>query len=117
MSDELKLHLFIITVKSILLYGCKAWTLNTEQEARLAGYYTRILQVIMNVTCRDFIMKSILYGNLPKFLSNIRTQRLKLAGQCIRDEDLPANSLVLWELKHCWASRGGQFLKYIDQLE
>ena len=51
---SIKIGLFISTVKSVLLYGCEAWTLTKQLERQLDGCYTRMLQTItQHVTNED----------------------------------------------------------------
>ena len=116
MNDDLKRKLFVATVESILLYGSEAWTLTSQQEARLDGCYTRMLRMALNVTCRDHIRNDILYGELPKVSKKIRTRRLRMDGHCVRHEDLAVSNLILWEPAHGVAPRGGRQLTYVDQL-
>ena len=45
-----------------------------------------------------------------------RELRLRMAGHCVRQPELAASNLVLWEPTQGRASRGGQSLTFIDQL-
>ena len=116
MTDSLKRELFVATVESILLYGSEAWTLTSEQEARLDGCYTRMLRMALNVTWRDRVRNDILYGKLPQVTRKIRTRRLRMAGHCVRHDDLAVSNLILWEPAHGVASCGGPKHTYVDQL-
>ena len=117
MSDALKRRIFVASVESILTYGCEAWTLTVRDETRLDGCYTRMLRKVLNVTWQDRIPNEVLYGGLPPLTTKIRTRRLRLAGHCIRHDDVAAHSLVLWEPQQGRASRGGQRSTFIDTLK
>lgn len=52
------------------------------------------IRMVINVTWRDLIRTVNGWGNLPRLSSEIRSRRLKLAGHCMRHEDLPMNKLV-----------------------
>ena len=116
MSKQLRQNLFLATVEAVLLYGCEAWTLTARDESRLDGCYTRMLRMAMNVTWRDKIRNEELYGNLAKVTDKIKERRLKLAGHCVRHNELEANDLVLWEPTQGRASRGNQKTTYVDML-
>jgi hypothetical protein len=116
MNNDLKRSLFIATAEAILLYGCEAWTLSAKEETSLDGCYTRMLRMVTNVTWRNKVRNEVLYGNLPRVSEKIRERRLRLAGHCIRHNELEANDLVLWEPSQGKASRGSQKLTYVDML-
>jgi hypothetical protein len=56
-----------------------------------------MLRMVTNVTWRDKVKNEVLFANLPRVSEKIRERRLRLAGQCIRHNELEANDLVLWE--------------------
>ena len=84
-------------MEAIFLYGCETWTLSARDESRLDGCYTRMLRVVMNITWMDKMTNEDLYGNLPRISNKIRERRLKLAGHCVRHNELEASNLVLRE--------------------
>ena len=96
MSDALKRRIFVASVESILTYGCEPGQ-TVRNETILDGCYTRMLRKVLNVTWQDRIPNEVLYGGLPPLLTKIRTRRLRLAGHCIRHDDVAAHSLVLWD--------------------
>jgi hypothetical protein len=49
MRETLKIRFFIATIESILLYGCKAWTLTEAMEHSLNGTNTRMLRKALNM--------------------------------------------------------------------
>lgn len=104
------------SVESILTYGCEAWTLTVRDESRLDGCYTHTLRKVLNITWQDRISNKVLYGVLPPLSTKIRTRRLRLAGHCVRHDDVAAHGLVLWEPQQGRASRGGQQCTFIDTL-
>ena len=116
-NDKLKRRLFITTVKSVLLYGCEAWSLTVKDEKALDGVYTRMLRAALNVSWEDHIRNVDLYGYLPRLSDTIRQRRMRLAGHCVRHPELTACQLVLWEPTHGRRSRGRPHATYIDTLK
>ena len=49
-SRELKLKFFCATVEAVLLYGSECWTMNASLQKSPDASYTRMLQVVLNVT-------------------------------------------------------------------
>ena len=90
--------------------------LTSAQEARLDGCYMRMLRMALNVNWHEHVTNEVLYGKLLQLSAKIRARRLRMAGHCVRHEDLAANNLVLWEALHGKASREGQKYTYVDQL-
>jgi len=43
-----------------------------------------MLRKALNISCREHVTNELLYGDLPKISTKIRTRRLKLAGHCAR---------------------------------
>ena len=105
------------SVESIFTYGCEAWALTVRDETRLDGCYTRMLRKVLNVTWQDQIPNEVLYRGLPPLSTKIRTRRLRLAGHCIRHNDVAPHSLVLWVPQQGRASQGGQQSIFIDTLK
>ena len=106
MNDNLKRHLFVTTVESVLLYGCDAWSLTATDEKALDGVYTRMLRAALNVSWKDHIRNSDFYGKLPNLSDTIRLRRMRLAGHCARHPELTASQLILWKPTHGRKSRG-----------
>jgi hypothetical protein len=75
-----------------------------------------MLRMVTNVTWRDKVRNEVLYGNLLRVSKKIRERRLRLAGHCIRNNELKANDLVLWEPPQGKPSRGSQKLTYVNML-
>ena len=48
LTDKMKHSFFQAAVISILLYGCTTCTLTKRMEEKVDGYYTRLLQAILN---------------------------------------------------------------------
>ena len=69
-------------IRSVLFYGCEAWTLTVKNEKALDGVYTRMLRAALNVSWEDHISNVDLYGNLPRLSDTIRQRRMRLAGHC-----------------------------------
>ena len=92
-------------------------TLTVRDKTRLDGCYTSMLRKVLNVTWQDRIPNEVLYGGLTPLSTKIRTRRLRLAGHCIRHDDVAPHSLVLWDPQQGRASRGGQRSTFIDTLK
>ena len=88
MSREVKISLFLATIKSVLLYGCETWTLTPTMEKSLNGCYTRMLRVVLNVSWEDHITNAVLYGDLPRVENKIAAWQMQLAGHCYRHPEL-----------------------------
>ena len=56
-----------------------------------------LIRMVLGVSWKDKVRNEILYDNIPKLSDKIRSRRLKLAGHCIRQPELIASDLVLWE--------------------
>ena len=79
-NRSLKTRLFVTTIESVLLYGCKSWALNKTTTKQFDGAYTRLLRSALNVSWRDHITNLILYGSLPKVTIKIKERKMRLAG-------------------------------------
>ena len=106
LSRKTKVRLFIATVESVQLYGCKTWIIRGAMEKRIDGCYTNMLRMILGVIWDQKLTNKQLYHELPPVSSKITKRRLKLAGHCIRHPELSASSLVLWEPTRGTASVG-----------
>jgi len=96
LNRTLKIRLLTSTVEAVLLYGCETWSLSKKQKQELDGCYTRMLRKALNISWREHVTNELLYGDLPKISTKIRTRRLKLAGHCARHPKEAASNLVLW---------------------
>jgi len=95
LNRTLKIRLLTSTVEAILLYDCETWSLSKKQEQELDGCYTRMLRKALSISWRKHVTNVLLYGDLPKFSTKIRTRRLKLAGHCASHPEEAASNLVL----------------------
>jgi len=84
MTRTLKNRLLTSTLEAVLLYGCETWSLRKKQGQELNGCYTIMLRKALNISWRKHVTNELLYGDLPKISTKIRTRRLKLAGHCAR---------------------------------
>ena len=108
LRDDMKRRLFVATIESVLLYGAEAWTLTVQQERALDGVYTRMLRLALNVSWRDHLRNTELYGGLPRVSDKLRIRRLRLAGHCVRHPELSVSPLVLWDPLHGNVRRRGR---------
>ena len=95
-TDKMKRSFFQAAVTSILLYGCTTWTLTKRLEKKLDGYYTRILQAILNKSWRQHPTRHQLYGHLPPITKTIQVRRTRHAGHCWRSRDELISDVLLW---------------------
>ena len=109
-----KLRMFTATVESVLLYGCKPWTISAKLAKSLDGTYTRMLRTVLNVHWQQRITNKDLYGKLPRLSEKIRQRRVRFAGHCSRSVDEPVSNLVHWIPKHRRRRPGKPNLTYID---
>ena len=98
---KVKLSFFLVTMESILLYGCEAWTMMKALEKSLDGCYTRMLRAALNISWRQHMPNEELYRELPKVSSKVAAKR-ELAGHCQRHSELATSRLILWEPTHGW---------------
>jgi len=96
LNKTLKIRLLPSTVEAVLLYGCETWSLSKKQEQELDGCDTKMLRKALNISWREHVTNELLYEDLPKILTKIRTRRLKLAGHCARHPEEADSNLVLW---------------------
>ncbi|KAI8514433.1 hypothetical protein Bbelb_070240 [Branchiostoma belcheri] len=97
MDSKLKRRLFVSTVECVLLYGLETWTLTVQDERSLDGMCTGMLSRVLNVSREDHVTNSVLYSDLPRISEKIRKRRMELAGYSIRQYELLASQLILWE--------------------
>ena len=97
MSREIKIRLFLVTVKSMLLYNSEKWTLTSALTKSLDGAYTSMLRMAPNISWKQRVTNEELYSDLPKLSCKIRERRLRLAVYCVRHREEIASKLVLWQ--------------------
>ena len=117
LKKSIKIHLFLCTVESVLLYNSETWSLTKQMEKSLNGAYTRMLRMALNVSWKAHMTNEQLYGNLPPVTSKIAARRLRLAGHCIRHPEEIASQFVLWEPQHGHTNRGRKPVNYVDLLK
>ena len=115
-KKSIKIRLFTATVESVLLYGSETWTLTNRLTKMIDGCYTRMLRMALNVSWKQKMTNTDLYGKLPKISSKITERRLKLAGHIHRHPELTANKLLFWEPTHGFPNLGKPHHTYIDML-
>ena len=117
LKDELKIHLFVACVESVLLYGCETWTLTKDQERSLNGTYTRILRMALNKNQYLLKMRNWeLCRGLPILSTKIAERRLRHAGHALRHPELTLHSVLLWEPSHGKTKRGRPKLTFVDTI-
>lgn len=117
LSRDLKIRFFRATVESILLYGSECWSLTISMEKSFDGTYTRMLRSVLDISWRDHVTNTILYGDLPRISDRIASRRLGFVGHCYRHRELPASQLVLWEPSHGWRKPGRPKASFLDTLK
>ena len=116
MSREIKIRLFLVTVESALLYNSETWTLTSASTKSLAGAYTRMLRMVLNISWKQHVTYEELYGDLPKLSCKIRERRLRLAGHCVWRQEKIASKLVLWQPLARNPKRGRKAINYVNTL-
>ena len=53
LHDMKKTWKSILSVESVLLYGCEAWSLTVQMERNIDGVYTRMLRMVLNASWED----------------------------------------------------------------
>lgn len=116
LDRDTKLSLFRACVESILLYGSETWTVTRIFEARIDGCYTQLLRRVLNVSWRDHMTNTELYGDLVPLSTVLRRRRLQFAGHCTRALDQPVSKLVFWCPPNGRPKRGRRALTYPELL-
>ena len=117
-SREVKINLFRATIESVLLYNATTWTMTHTLEKKLDGAYTKLLRYALNVSWRDHVKNTDLYGNLPRISSRLRERRLVFAAHCWRCSESayqPVADLLFWSVPD-GITRKGNFTTYIKVL-
>ena len=116
LPDTLKRNFFRATVESVLVYGSTAWTLTTALESKIDGAYTRMLRAALNVSWKEHMTNTELYGKISPISQTIRTQRMRFAGHVWRNKDELVSDVLLWEPTHGRQDPGRPKRTFIDQL-
>ena len=111
----MKRSFFQAAVVLILLYGCTTWTLTKQLEKKLDSNYTRMLQAILNKSCRQHPTKHQLYGHLPPIMKTIQVRRTRYAGHYWRSRNKLISDVLLWTPTYGWAKAGRPVRTYIQQ--
>ena len=90
--------------------------LTKRLEKKLDGNYTRMLQAILNKSCRQHPTKHQLYGHLPLITKTIQVRRTRHAGHCWRSRDELISDVFLWTPIYGRAKAGWPAQTYIQQL-
>ena len=85
-------------------------------EKKLDGNYTRMLQAILNKSCRQHPTKQQLYSHQPPITKTIKVRRTRHAGHCWRNKDELISDVLLWTTTHGQAKAGRPARTYIQQL-
>ena len=125
---ELKVKLFLATVKSVLMYGCEAWMMTAKLTKAIDGVYSKMSRVLRQVCWRDNITNREIYGSLPKLSKKIQQRQMQFVSHCYHIPELVASQLVRWQPIHVGKNRGRQLtscdgillkdtmLKIVDEL-
>ena len=85
-------------------------------EKKLDGNYTRMLQAILNKSCRQHLTNLQLYGHLPPITKTIKVRWTRHAGHCWKSRDGLISDVLLWTPSHDRAKAGRPACTYIQQL-
>ena len=113
LTNKMKRSFFQSAVVPILLYGCTTWMLTKLMKKKLDGYYTRMLQAILNESWRQHPTKQQLYGHLPSIKKTIQVRGTRHAGHCWRSGNELISDVLLWTLPHGQTSAGRPAWTYI----
>ena len=95
---------------------CTTWTLTKQQEKKLDGNYTRMLQAILNKSWWQHPTRHQLYGHLPPIMKTIQVRWTRHAGHCWTSRDELISDVLLWAPTHGRAKAGWPARTYIQQL-
>ena len=113
LTDKMKRSFFQAAVASILLCGCKTWTLTKRLEKKLDSNYTKKLQAIFNKSWRQYPTRHQLYGHLPPITKTIHARRTRHAGHCWRSRDELISDVLRWTPTYDRAKAGRPARTYI----
>jgi len=111
-----KIRFFRACVESILIYGSETWTITQKFEDRINGCYTQLLRRVLNISWRDHIPNTVVYGDIPRLSETIRKRRLQFAGHCMRSTNQPISKLIFWTPSGGHPKRGRKTLSYPDTI-
>ena len=111
-----KIRLFRACVESILTYGSETWTVTRKFEDRINGCYTQLLRRVLDISWRDHIPNTVVYGDIPPLSETIRKRRLQFAGHCKRSTNQPISKLIFWLPPGGLSKRGRRTLSYPDTI-
>ena len=63
---------FSPTVKSVLLYGSKTWSMTSAIEKSLNSCYTRMFRAAFNILWHDYLTNQELYLSIPQVTEKVR---------------------------------------------
>ena len=109
-------NFFLAVVMPVLLYGCTTWTLMKHIEKKLDGNCTRMLQTVMNKSCKRHPTKQQLFGHLPPISKTIQIRWTRQAEHCWRSKNELKSDVLLWTPSHRQASAGQPARTYLQQL-
>ena len=92
------------------------WTLTKRTEKKLDCHYTRMLQAILNMSCRQHTTKQQLYGQLPPITITIEVRLIRHAGHYWKSRDELISDVLRWTPSHGRAKAGLPARIYIQQL-
>ena len=103
MCKLMKILIFKLLMISVLLYGCKTWTLNTNMKRRSDVFGTRCLHRIMGYRWYDFVSKQRLFCEIDSrpIISIVRQRQLQINVARYVEAD-PAYRVVSKRDKPTW---------------
>ena len=96
LTDKIERSFFQTAVVSMLLYECTTRTLTKRMEKKLDGNCTRMLQEILNKSCRQHPKKHQLYGHLLPITKTIQVRRTRHGRHCWSSRDEFISDVLLW---------------------
>ena len=116
LNRKLKIRILQATVVAVMLYGCESWSLSKKLKKELDGSYTRMLRKALNVSWKQKVPNTELYGDLPKISDVVRERRLRLAGHCMRHKNEVSSNLVIWRPSRGSRNRGRPTNTFVDTI-
>ena len=90
--------------------------LTKRLEKKLDSNYTRMLQAILNKSCKQHPTKQQLYGHLSPVMKTILVRQTRHAGHYWRSRDELISDVLLWISSHGHAKAEQPARTYIQQL-
>ena len=84
---------------SILLNGCTTWMQTKRTEKKLDENYSRMLQIILNKSCK-YHMKHQLYDHLAPISRTIQIRRTRHVGHYWKSKDEVISDILQWIPTH-----------------